>query len=245
MALPVALLEAMTPEGRPVASWSTVRDRVLVLGRAARDPELNEDAVAAHGLPVVHRRSGGGPVLWDPGLLSLDVVLPAGHPLAPQDVTRAYRWLGAALAEALRGLGLDCDAVGLDRARTLQGRTDDVSVRAGRACFGGVSPYEVLAADGRKVVGLSQARRRGGTLFQCGVLLALDAVRLAELLEPDPREAALLATALAARAAGLGEWLPAVTAADLVAAVEDVLRNSHGVRFAAVVSGRPRDPRRP
>ena len=31
------------------------------------------------------------------------------------------------------------------------------------ACFGGLSPYEVLAG-GRKVVGLSQTRRRQGTL---------------------------------------------------------------------------------
>lgn len=231
MALPVALLERMTPEGRPVACWSAVRDRMLVLGRAARDPDLNGAAVAAHGVTVVHRRSGGGPVLWDRDLLSLDVVLPAGHPLAPQDVTRAYRWLGEALGEALRGLGLDCAAVDLERARTLQARTDGVSVRAGRACFGGVSPYEVLATDGRKVVGLSQARRRGGTLFQCGVLLRFDAVRLAELLEPDPDERRALAEALRARVAGLREWLPDVGAGDVVAAVEAAVARVHGVRF--------------
>ena len=55
---------------------------------------------------------------------------------------------------------------------------------AADACFGGLSPFEVLAG-GRKVVGLSQARRRPGTLLQAGIPLTLDAARLARLMARD------------------------------------------------------------
>ena len=83
------------------------------------------------------------------------------------------------------------------------------------ACFGGLSPYEVLAG-GRKVVGLSQARRRQGTLLQAGVLLDLDAARLARLLDGGDR----LAADLTAAAAGLRERVPGVEPDDVAAAVD-------------------------
>ena len=41
----------------------------------------------------------------------------------------------------------------------------------GWACFGGLSPWEVVA-DGRKIVGLAQLRRRTGVLLTSGTLLA-------------------------------------------------------------------------
>lgn len=231
MALPRELLEAQTAATPPQLAWTTVRDPTLVLGRSARAPALNEAAVRARAVTVASRRSGGAPVLWDPDLLGLDIVLPADHPLADRDVTAAYRWLGEAVHDGLTRLGVPCSVVDLAAARALQARGDDVSRRAARACFGGVSPYEVLAADGRKVVGLSQARRRQGALFQCGIALCFDAATLAELFEADPGERTLLAQALRSRAAGIRDWVPEVTADDVVEAVEDALGRRHGVRF--------------
>jgi lipoate---protein ligase len=215
VARPVHLLDAARPGDPPLVSWSTVATPTLVLGRSAREPVPDAAALARHGVVLTRRRSGGGPVLWDAGLLSLDVVLPPGDPRATADVTAGYRWLGEAVAEGLGALGIAAEAVGLARARTLAARTDPVSIRAARACFGGVSPFEVLAPDGRKVAGLAQARRRTGTLLQCGVLLAADTDLLAELLEPDPEEQVLLAEALGRRMAGIGP----VDAASVVAAV--------------------------
>lgn len=232
VALPQALLDGMDPSGPPVASWSAVERTTLVLGRAARDPALNLPAAGRLGVEVVHRRSGGGPVLWDPELLSLDVVLPPGHPLAHRDLALAYRWIGEAVAEGIATLGVPVRVVGVDEAHAAQRRTDPASARAARACFGGLSPFEVVGPDDRKVVGLSQVRRRSGALFQCGVPLSFDAALLAELLEPDAAERDALRDALDRAATGLRSWLPGVTPGAVVEAVEAALWRREGVRLA-------------
>ena len=76
-----------------------------------------------------------------------------------------------------------------------------------------------MLAGGRKVVGLSQARRRNGTLLQAGVLLDLDAARLARLLGGGDG----LAADLAAAAAGLRELMPGIDPDGVAAAVDPVL----------------------
>ena len=223
------LLDGMGPDGPPVLSWLTVTAPGLVLGRHAVDPDMDQDAVAAEGVEVLKRSSGGGPVLWDRDLLALDVVLPRGHRLAPDDVVAAYRWLGEALADALRAVGVpDVEVVALERARgAAPGPAAD-------ACFGGLSPWEVLAG-GRKVVGLSQTRRRPGALLQAGVPLRLDAARLARLLGRDDA----WAEGLAATAAGVRELAPDVTADDVVAATEAAVAAREGVATYSARSASP------
>lgn len=193
----------------------------LVLGRAATEPFVDRDAAAAAGVEVLRRRSGGGPVLWDAGLLALDVVLPRGHRLAGDDVVAAYRWLGEALAGALRALGVpDVAVLSPAEARADPGRDGSAAL----ACFGGRSPYEVTAG-GRKAVGLSQARRRQGALFQAGILLGLDVAGLARLLAPAGRARDAFAADLAARAGAP----PGLEAARIVEAVEAELGRRQGV----------------
>jgi len=214
-----------------VASWSTAIAPVLVTGRGVRPEDINPAACAAAGIPIVHRRSGGGPVLWDAGLLSLDVVLPPGHPLADRDVTRAYAWLGTAVATALTHLGIPATAIPLAEARIAQARSDPTSRLAVRACFGGISPFEVVAPDLRKLVGLAQVRRARGTVFQCGIPLGFDAPLLAALLARDAVELPLLADALGQRVVALGDLSPGLTASQIIAAVEQALTAAHGIRF--------------
>lgn len=242
VARPPALLAAISPGAAPVASWSRVHTTALVLGRAASDPPLHHGLLTDRGIPVLHRRSGGGPVLWDPDLLSLDVVVPPGHRLAQRDVTLSYRWLGDAVAEALRGLGLPARAVPVAEARAAAAERDAAARRAARTCFGGISPWEVVDGDGRKVAGLSQVRRRTGTLFQCGMPLTLDAALLAAVLEPDAHERDALAEALAARATGLRTHRPGLRHEQVVHAVEGALAAREAVRMrpsAPVPAERP------
>lgn len=220
VARPLELLERAA-DG-PVLSWSTVTAPALVLGRAATEPYVDREAARAAGIEVLRRRSGGGPVLWDAGLLALDVVLPRGHRLAGDDVVAAYRWIGEALAGALRTLGVSGVAVlSPAEARADPGRDGP----AAAACFGGRSPYEVLAG-GRKAVGLSQARRREGALFQAGILLGFDAGGLARLLAPAGPGRDALTADLAARAGAP----PGLDAPAVVAAVEVELAAREGVR---------------
>lgn len=217
----MGLLRALAPAGPPVLSWSTVSAPALVLGRAAGRPPVDEAAAAAEGVAVVRRTSGGGPVLWDDHLLGLDVALPPGHALAPADVVETYRWLGEALATALVTLGLPgVEVVSVARARAWAGSPGG----AAAACYGGLSPFEVLV-EGRKVVGLSQARRRPGALLQAGVVLRLDAGRTARLMGRD----AAFARDLAAVAGGLHEWAPGLTAAEVVAAAEAAIADATGL----------------
>ena len=231
MARPVDLLAGIGPGDAPVASWSTVTAPGLVLGRHATDPELDLDAIAAEGVTVVKRSSGGGPVLWDEDLVALDVVLPRGHRLALDDVVAAYRWLGEALAEALEALGVPAvQVVSVARARAAR----DEARPATDACFGGLSPYEVLAG-GRKVVGLSQTRRRTGALLQAGIPLRLDAGRLARLMGRGDD----FATGLAATAAGLHESVPGLAAGDLVAAVDAAIASRLGVTLQSTRAASP------
>ncbi|HYH52347.1 MAG TPA: hypothetical protein VEG38_22615, partial [Acidimicrobiia bacterium] len=98
---------------RPVAERRVVvydiARPVLVLGSSQRDDVVDATRVAARGVEVVRRRSGGSAVLVEPGsAVWIDVTIPAGDPLWDQDVGRAFHWLGAAWAEVLQGSGVAC-----------------------------------------------------------------------------------------------------------------------------------------
>src|SRR5260370_1850152 len=98
------LLSSIQPEDRPILYWSVADPTGLVLGFSQKHSILNPAALASLALPIYHRRAGGTAVLVGPHLLSLDVVLPAGHPLIHSDIVGSYHWVGAALGAALRPL---------------------------------------------------------------------------------------------------------------------------------------------
>lgn len=115
------------------------------------------------------RESGGGAVLTGPWLVGVSVVLPQGHPWLVGGLLESYRHLGQLHAAALAELGMTAQALPPSAVA-------DANERLGRrvdwACFGSLSPWELIDAQGRKLVGLAQRRQKTGVLLVAGTLMA-------------------------------------------------------------------------
>jgi lipoate---protein ligase len=205
------LLSTIRPGDLPILYWSLAKPTGLVLGFSQKQNQLNPTAVTSLNIPIYHRRAGGTAVLVGPHLLDLDVILPPDHPLLSADIVESYRWLGDMWVAALRHLGIEARTVPpaeahLQRALRKQPETRTYEQLMNRACYGSLSPYEVVVGR-RKVVGLCMIRRRSGTLLQAGVVLHWETMQLAQLLGQTDEERRLLATGLLERAAGLDTLL--------------------------------------
>ncbi len=206
------------PSQQATLYWSLAEKTALVLGFSQKDSVINPQALQQKPtLPIYHRRAGGTAVLVGPHLLSLDIFLPAGHPLILPDVVESYRWFGETWVAALQRVGVQTRIVSIaeaqaQRALLKQSTTQDYERLMRRACYGTISSYEVVAGQ-RKVVGLDMIRRRAGTLLQAGVLLQWDTEVLAFLLGHTEEEQQLLRTGLLQRAVGVdtlaGRFVPA------------------------------------
>jgi lipoate-protein ligase A len=169
-------------------------DAAVVLGSTQGIAALDLGVVAARGLSVVRRRSGGGAVVVEPGELTwFDVLLPAGDARWRDDVGESAAWVGETVAEALRAVGVDASA---------PVRVPVRSPWSSLVCFAGMGAGEIGVA-GRKVVGISQRRTRAAARFQVSVLHRFDAVATAALFRLDDGERTTLAQALDASVASV------------------------------------------
>jgi len=152
-----------------VLTWHYASPAV-VLGRGQRPTaEVLERAEGEH-LAVVTRSSGGGAVVTGPWMLSFTLLLPAVHPLAKASLPVGYRAVGEACRGVLNRFRLPTEIAGHTAATGADGalRANEL----GWACFADVSHGELVAVGGRKVVGLSQVRRRDAIAVCIGVLLS-------------------------------------------------------------------------
>lgn len=151
---------------QPAFHFWTYAEPAVVLGCSAGN---NTAGYPLPGIDILVRRSGGGAVLAGPWMLSTSVALPPEHPLAGQGALACYHWLSQCYVSAMSELGVDARAVSPAELRQgHQPATFDKEIEW--ACFGGLSPWEVLAR-GRKIAGLAQVRRRNGVLLVGGILL--------------------------------------------------------------------------
>ena len=149
------------------------------------------------GLDVVRRRSGGSSVVLVPGAhVWIDVWVPAGDPLWADDVAAAAVPVGEAWVAALARSGWT--GLTVHRAGSESAPWSDL------VCFAGRGPGEVITADGRKLVGLSQRRTRDWIRLQCLVHRRWSAVEAvaALALGADDRAAAEFALREAVAAVG-------------------------------------------
>jgi lipoate---protein ligase len=222
------LLRTIEPWQPATLYWSIADPEGLVLGFSQKEEVLNQEAVAQQQIPIYHRRAGGTAVLVGPHLLSLDVVLPAGHPLILADIVKSYEWFGQAWVETLEQLGIEARVVLPQEARVQRMflKQPGTQVREGllrRSCYGSISPYEVVVGQ-RKVVGLDMIRRRVGSVLQAGVLLQWETGMLAKLLGRTLEEQTLLEEGLLERAVGLNRLADhTINATEVIAAFEQVV----------------------
>ena len=149
----------------------------LVLGSTQAPDVVDRAALAARGVALARRRSGGGAVLLEPGAaVWIDVVVPVGDPLWDDDLGRSFRWFGRTWVAALADLGIP--------AVLADPRPADRFARI--ACFAGVGHGEVVVGDGAvKVVGLSQRRTRAVARLSSVALLEAPSDHLLGLLRLD------------------------------------------------------------
>jgi lipoate-protein ligase A len=223
------LMEA-SPGDPALLYWSQAESPGLVLGFSQKASVLNPKVLSAQPIPLYHRRAGGTSVLVGSELLSLDVILPAGHPLILPDIVESYRWFGIAWVNTLERLGIESRVVLPEEAHAQQAlfkeeATSSKEAILRRSCFGSLSSYEVVA-QGRKVVGLDMIRRRTGSLLQAGVLLSWNVEPLVELLGHTQEEQAILREGLPERAVGLDTLAGRpIIVIEVIAAFEEVLKN--------------------
>lgn len=190
-----ALLDELADEPVPTLRWYRSTTPAIVLGRGQGDLAAE---IAERGLTVVTRYSGGGAVLLDRDLLSLDVLVPSGHPWLDGGPGAIFGPVGRSWAAALRTLGVaDVDVHGGTSAARRHGDARQRLLAA--VCYATLGRGEVTAG-GRKIVGLAQRRRRPGALVQCGLLRRWRPARLLTALGAEPDD-----PGIAASAAGLDD----------------------------------------
>lgn len=139
---------------------------------------------------LLERHAGGGVVLTGPGMVSASIVLPHGHPLLCDSLIGSYRWLGQVHVAALAECGVPAFALPPHALPLANAMMDIGPVRW--ACFGGLSPWEVVDAGYRKVVGLAQRRQRSAVLLVAGTLVGATDWRLLCDVMGQPEDEAVL-----------------------------------------------------
>ena len=193
------------PVTEPVIRFWSYEAAGVVLGRSQTGLVSAVDAAQRAGVPLAGRQAGGGAVLVGPWMLSVSIVLPVAHPLCLGGTLAGYRRIGERFAAVLRDFGVAAHALTPDEARAAQEqpRASDLQW----ACYGGLSPWEVVAG-GRKIVGLAQVKRRTGVLIAAGLLLGrTDWETLCTAIGKPAVDAALLAARTTSCAEELG-WEP-------------------------------------
>jgi lipoate---protein ligase len=141
----------------------------VVLGCSQRHLREDVERRLCGRAAVVQRDSGGGAVLTGPWLVSTSLVLPHAHPWVGAGLIESYRQLAQTQVAALAEFGVPSRAVPpQELPRADRASADGV---LGWACFAGLSPWEVVDAQGRKLVGLAQRKRQSGVLLVAGALI--------------------------------------------------------------------------
>lgn len=142
-----------------VTSWP---GPVVVLGYAQKPGEVDLEWCRANGIPVLRRLSGGTGVIHRRDL-GVALALPNEHPWSEGIIGLYDRFLDV-LEPSLVSVGARVERIAEPRRGS--------RVRS-PICFED-QLADTLVVDGRKAVGCSQTRRKGGVLIHAAILLGLE-----------------------------------------------------------------------
>jgi lipoate-protein ligase A len=199
MALDEALMESAR-RGLATLRFYEWRPGCLSFGRNQIARERYDRAEAKRlGIDIVRRPTGGRAVYHDREL-TYSLTAPAD---AWGSMKEAYTRINRALSAGLRRLGVPASVAAHDQGRPSPRPTV-------RACFRDPLPGEVMA-DGCKLVGSAQWRKKGALLQHGSILVHNDQAVVEQLCSQLPSEPADVP------AASLSDLLPAVPCAATVA----------------------------
>jgi len=163
----------------------------LSLGYAQPISDVDLGRLNARGWELVRRPTGGRAVLHTDEL-TYSVIAPLHDPRVSGTLLESYQRLAGALVEALRLLVLPVEVHGKVSATADQNPNP--------VCFEVPSAFEITA-EGKKLVGSAQARRKEGVLQHGSLPLSGDLTRILQVLAyPDERSRARAAERLLQRA---------------------------------------------
>lgn len=179
MAVDEAVLEHVGRESSPPTlrfyAWEPA---CLSLGYA--QPYCDVDAVRLkeRGWDIVRRPTGGRAILHTDEL-TYSLIAPLDEPIIAGSVLESYNRLAGALLDAVLRLGVEAH---------MKGTVPLGQTVANPVCFEVSSSYEITA-QGKKLIGSAQARRREGVLQHGSLPLTGNLARIADVLGFDTEEA--------------------------------------------------------
>ncbi|MBF0171383.1 MAG: lipoate--protein ligase family protein [Nitrospinae bacterium] len=182
MAIDACLLEEAVNGAPPTLRLYGWERPTLSIGYAQPLDEIDTDAAARFGVPIV-RRPTGGRAVYHHKEVTYAVALGESAPHYGS-LREIYMLAEKAIEDALRELGVPVD---------LEPR--DASGVRSACCFSSRTRHEITVG-GKKVVGSAQRRVRGGALQHGSVILSMDTKRYLSLMrwkdDAERNEAAAL-----------------------------------------------------
>ncbi len=142
----------------------------LSLGYSQSFSDVNEDQLAANGWDVVRRPTGGRAILHTDEL-TYAVIGPKSDPRLGGSLMDSYQNISRALFDALTHLGLPVE---VHAGKNPQAQHQPV-------CFENPSDFEITA-NGKKIIGSAQARKKTSLLQHGSLPLDGDLTRITQVL---------------------------------------------------------------
>ncbi len=180
MAVDEAILEsAGRGESLPTLRLYAWEPACLSLGYAQRYTDVNISALNQHGWDVVRRPTGGRAILHTDEL-TYSITAPHHEPRVQGTVLESYYRLAQALVAAVDLLGMS--------VQMQEHQAPSASHTPNPVCFEVPSAYEITA-NGKKLIGSAQARRKDGVLQHGSLPLHGDLTRITQALVFDDEAA--------------------------------------------------------